>query len=133
MKRITKLIDHHTPLVIINGLADAYGLGEEYNEGDLDQLIDEINRSVLIISNKWDRETYGLVAQFVNLDCRKIWQKDRLLIAYNDIVNFDVNNIKSPYRFEHRSNKHPNSLDPVACYLICQHHHITLNPDVTYV
>ena len=128
MKRIPVEINISTPLMIINGLADAYGIDDESDN----DLIEQINQANLIVDQKWDSHTYGLIAQFVNLDCRNIWQKDKLIIAYNDIINFDPTNIKLPYRFEHRSNEYPNSLDPVSCYLICCHHQINLNNNTTY-
>jgi hypothetical protein len=126
--------------VIINGLADSYNLDGELTFEDTEELYEElisqINSYQLTIqspASKLTKETYGIIAQFVNLDSRKVWRKDKLIIAYNCIMSFDPTNISPPYRFEHRSNKYPSAVDPVACYLICRHHQIKLNRETTYV
>lgn len=138
VRRLPIMINKSTPLVVINGLADAYNIEGDLllddNEETITQLVDTINTTSISVPTKgWNNEIYGLVAQFVNLDSRQIWRKDRLLIAYQDILNFNVANISRPFRFSHRCNKYPTSLDPVACYLICRHHQITLHRETTYV
>lgn len=140
IKRIPIDIDKNTPLVIINGLADAYNLEGELSLEDDEQLytelISQINQFELSVESspkQWTKQTYCNIAQFVNLDSRKIWQRERLIIAYQSIITFDPTNIQPPFRFEHRSNKYPHSIDSVACYLICKHHQIKLNREMTYV
>lgn len=137
VRRIPILIDKNTPLVIINGLADSYDLEGDLSLGDdealYDNLIDQINQAEISIGGHLTKEMYGTMAQFVNLDSRKIWRKHQLILAYQDVISFDPANIQPPFRFEHRSNKYPYSLDSVACYLICQHHQIKLNRETTYV
>lgn len=121
MKRISINIDGNTPLIVINGLADSYGL--ENND------IKDINDATLDLPDKWTKETYSLIAQFVNLDCRNIWNKDKLIEAYNHIIS---NKTESPNRFDYRSSKYPYSYDPVACYVFCKKANIKLNIDTTY-